>query len=368
MGTAYTPGLTVNGRAEVQLTRRLPLKGEVLVQVGDAVEPDTAVARTALPGEVVLLRAGDKLGVTGNELLPLLRKQVGDAVTEGEVLAETPGLLGRFFKSTLLCPATGSIETVTARTGNISIRRPPRPVVLNAFVQGRVLEVIAGEGAVIATRGALVQGIFGIGGERWGKLLPCADGHLPASAPGAVIVLPGRVDLATYQAAAAAGAIGVVGGAILDADLREILGREIGVAITGDEDVPATLILTEGFGEVPMAGRTWDLLTGLAGRAASISGATQIRAGVIRPQIIVPDASLTAEQIEITGAAAQILDVGTVIRLIREPWFGQVGQVTGLPHAPQAVESGAVVRVLTAALQNGQTVTVPRANVEIVAG
>ncbi|HAZ63273.1 MAG TPA: hypothetical protein DCZ72_06655, partial [Armatimonadetes bacterium] len=70
-------------------------------------------------------------------------------------------------------------------------------------------------------------------------------------------------------------------GSILDADLRAILGHDIGVAITGEEAVPATLILTEGFGDVAMADRTWNLLHSLVGRSASIAGATQIRAGVI---------------------------------------------------------------------------------------
>jgi len=49
MGHAYTPGLKVTEKLLVTKKRILPLKGEVLVKVGDKVTPDTVVARTNLP-------------------------------------------------------------------------------------------------------------------------------------------------------------------------------------------------------------------------------------------------------------------------------------------------------------------------------
>jgi len=42
---------------------------------------------------------------------------------------------------------------------------------------------------------------------------------------------------------------------VSDETLRQYVGYDIGVAITGQENVPMTLILTEGFGELPMARR-----------------------------------------------------------------------------------------------------------------
>ena len=109
----------------------------------------------------------------------------------------------------------------------------------------------------------------------------------------------------------------VVGG-FDDPDLRRLLGKDLGVAITGHEDIATTLILTEGFGEIGMAHGTFDLLKSRVGRKASINGATQIRAGVIRPEIIVPieGAKLPAGD----GAAAEStgLEIGSMIRVIRD--------------------------------------------------
>jgi len=62
------------------------------------------------------------------------------------------------------------------------------------------------------------------------------------------------------------------------------------------------------------------------------------------------------------------LVIGAPIRIIREPYFGLLGQVSKLPPELVTIESGATVRVLEADLANGRTVVVPRANVELMAG
>jgi hypothetical protein len=124
-------------------------------------------------------------------------------------------------------------------------------------------------------------------------------------------------------------------------------------------------MVTEGFGQLNMAERTFNLLKSLEGKSASLNGATQIRAGVIRPEIIVPtDLNGTTD---IAPPQAMELKPGTPIRIIREPYFGRLGVVTELPAQLQVVESGTEVRVLIAKLDSGDDVCVPRANVEIIA-
>src|SRR2546427_10440711 len=49
---AYTPGLRVTDSAVVRRERRLPLRGQVLAAVGEAVQPGTPGARSELPGHV----------------------------------------------------------------------------------------------------------------------------------------------------------------------------------------------------------------------------------------------------------------------------------------------------------------------------
>ena len=62
-----------------------------------------------------------------------------------------------------------------------------------------------------------------------------------------------------------------------------------------------------------------------------------------------------------------MLEIGSHIRAIREPYFGMLGNVTALPSEPVLIPSGSTVRVLEAELADGRKVTIPRANVEIIA-
>jgi hypothetical protein len=70
MGDAYTPGLTVTGSTVVRKSRRLPLAGTVVAEVGQRVKAHEVVARTHLPGRVYLLNFANHLGVLPDELEP----------------------------------------------------------------------------------------------------------------------------------------------------------------------------------------------------------------------------------------------------------------------------------------------------------
>src|SRR5205814_8961758 len=99
---------------------------------------------------------------------------------------------------------------------------------------------------------------------------------------GSQLTLPALRKLIAVQAA------GVICGGFAYHDVRELLGYDIGVAVTGHEKIATTVVLTEGFGKIDMARATFDLLAAHDGEPASLNGATQIRAGVIRPEVIVP--------------------------------------------------------------------------------
>ncbi len=373
MGTAYTPGLTISPGTIIRKTRRLPLKGQVMAKVGDRVTADAVVARTEIPGVIQTVRVAEQLGLEPPEALNALKVRQGDPVEAGQVLAESRSFFG-LFKSECKCPFKGTVELISHATGHLGVRMPSTPVEVTAYVNGTISEVIPEEGVVVETYGALVQGIFGVGGERTGVLAvpgETADATLTEqiineSHAGSVLVGGAGVTIGALSKAASIGVKGVVVGAVVDTDLIAYLGHDIGVAITGQEDIPTTLILTEGFGTIRMADRTFDLLKSLEGREVSINGATQIRAGVIRPEVVAP---LDAAPQQTSGPSnGQVLEIGSHIRVIREPYFGALGTVIGLPHEPVEVESGAVVRILEAELIDGSVARVPRANVEIIEG
>ena len=118
------------------------------------------------------------------------------------------------------------------------------------------------------------------------------------------------------------GAVGIIGGGIRDSDLRDLLGYDLGVAITGTENIGLTVIVTEGFGPIAMARKTFGILSENNGKEASISGATQIRAGVLRPEIIIPESRIHEQTEESDNPG--LIRRGTLARNSRTPfWSGR---------------------------------------------
>ncbi len=373
MAHSYTPGLRVTDQATVHRERRLPLKGEVLVEASAEVVPDTVVARTQLPGNVQTVNLAAKLSVDPAVTEATLTHPLGTQVRKGDVIASAKSLFG-LITNKVEAPVDCTLESVSAVTGQLILREPPIPVEVQAYVSGRIAEVLPGEGVVVEADGALIQGIFGVGGETFGPIAVAVSGpeavlsvaDLKPEHRGAVVVGGAYVSYDTLTRAKAIGVAAVIVGGFDDQDLRRLLGKDLGVAITGQEDLGFTLVLTEGFGHIPMAARTFRLLANHAGEVASVSGATQIRAGVMRPEILIP------HRIPNPGAGSEGLEggleIGSLIRVIRQPYFGRIGSVVELPPELQALDSEAKVRVLRVAFQDSdEQVLVPRANIERIA-
>jgi len=373
MAHAYTPGLKVTASTVVKKERRLPLPGETKAEKGQKVKGDDIVARTELPGNVQTVNVGGLLGVPPEDVPSLMLKAKDDPVKKDEVIARSKGLFG-LFKSEVKSPVNGSIESISKVTGQLILREPPQPVQVDAYVEGVVAEVIPNEGVVVETEASLIQGIFGVGGEVRGEIKVVADSpdkvltakDIGDDCAGKIVIGGSLIKPEVIKRALEVKAKAVVAGGVEDSTLKDFLGYDIGVAITGSEKKGLTLVVTEGFGAMRMALKTFELLKSLEGKTASVNGATQIRAGVIRPEVIVPHEEKTGEVRQ--SKAEGGLELGMLVRIIRQPSFGEIGKVTALPVELQQVESESKARVLEVELEGGKRVTLPRANVEIIEG
>jgi len=374
MGQAYTPGLKVSKREEILKERILPLKGDIKVKKGDVVESEDIVASTYLPGNVQLVNIVNKLSITAEEVKDCLLVEPGNEIKKGEKIAESKGIFG-FFKSSCFSPIDGVIESVSEITGQMVLRHPPIPIEIDAFVKGTIEEIIEDEGVILKLDASLVQGIFGIGGETVGELDivsknisdELTEDMITENHKDKILVGGSFVSAGALKKAIKVGAKGIITGGIDAKDLKDFLGYDIGVAITGSENMGITLVVTEGFGKINMAQKTFDLLSSYEGKKTSINGATQIRAGVIRPEIIIPldNKDMVSDQNDQENKI-QGLQPGRLIRIIREPDFGQVVKIKSLPVELHKVESETKVRVVEVEYPDGKTRLVPRANIEII--
>lgn len=375
MAHSYTPGLTVTDATVIRRRRQLPLPGTVLVKIGDPVQSHQPVARAELPGKVYPLNLANQLGVAPDEIKDYLVKKEGDRVQKDEVLAENKPLI-KWFKTEILSPITGTVESLSTVTGQVLLREPPRVLELLGYVDGHIVEIQPNHGVTVETTCSLVQGIFGIGGETSGELVVAVTSpeealtpsHLRPDMKSKIVVGGSFLSAETMAKAKELGVRGLVVGGMHDKDLRALLGYDLGVAITGTEQVGFTLILTEGFGTIPMAQKTFALLSAHAGEKASISGATQIRAGVIRPEIIVTRQAGSVAETSIAPAERGGIQIGDPVRIIRDPLFGKIGQVSALPPELQKIPTESEVRVLEVTFAGGSRAVIPRTNIEVIEG
>ena len=341
----------------IKRERLLPVRGEVLANMGARVEPLDVVARASLGGELHVVDVGKTLSVKSEDLDKYLLKAVRDTVEEGEAIAAKGGgliPLRRVCRS----PVAGRI--VAIGNGQVVLESRVETSELHAHFRGTVVSVMPSLGVVIETVGAVVQGVWGAGGEAQGVLKMLAEDPkeklvaeaIDVGCHGSIIVGGSSVDEEALEQAEQMQVRGIVVGSI-GADWRERAS-----------DLPFPVIATEGMGQVPMASVVFELLRSNVGREASISGVTRLRWGTVRPEIIIPlhERGATPPPQQLGGA----LEVGDQVRVIRQPHLGSVGQVVSLPSQPRAVDSGARLRGAEVELEEKGRVFVPYANLELI--
>jgi len=218
-----------------------------------------------------------------------MKFEEGDFVELGRIIAQKAHD-GAFVMAK--ADSTGLLKKIDTKKGTVTIQYDISPVPLKSFIDGKVGKVTEGISAEITGTGTILYGMIGFGGEACGKLKFLADTvGLNDFCQDKIIAVAGPIDKDFLQKAARIGVEGIVAPSVPNADWVNFYGEEIGVALTGDEDIPFTLILTQGFGngKFEMNADYRKFFAEVEGKTASISGRTQIRAGVTRPMVIVSD-------------------------------------------------------------------------------
>ena len=314
MAAIFTPGLKVSEHTIVVKDRRLPLKGEVLVRRG----PGGSGRRHGGSHRACRARSTRSTWRTswastpGGSARSCARRPV-TRFRQGEVVAETARVLRdvQVQRGSSRSPAP---SRASRRSPARSSTRPhPVPVEIDAYIPGKVVEVIEGEGCVVQARrhpgaGHLRVGWRGQGRARRGRhrTHPSARGRVSPEAKPSIkgkIVIGGRL---RHPRCAVQRPSRTRGRGHRDRRLR--LRRDQGTARLrgrgrdhGWGRPGAHLDCDRGIRANPDGAR--DLRVAHLTRpasAASINGATQIRAGVIRPEVVVTfdDEAASADRYE----------------------------------------------------------------------
>jgi hypothetical protein len=373
-----TPPLITSAMARIE--RRLPHPGEVLVRAGQRVEPDEVIARAYLPGTPQIVNLARALMIAPSLVERAMVREVGNKVGQGEVLARTGRIGGR----ACLAPVSGIIVAVDSETGYVTIAPDPLTYEMQATVRGLVMEVTPGQGVRIETPAAQVYGAFGLGQERSGVLQllvtdpsePILPEKVDARSANAIIIGGSGITAAALRRAVQKEVYGVIVGGIDEAELRAFLGwASVGnwrpvnstwqlPAAAPGQSFDLTLVVTEGFGTRSMSSPLFELLAQHDRKEALIEGVTRLRGPMQRPRVVIPLSSRTAGiDLEPPRPA---LRPGATVRLLDSQHLGQVGRVRFVSSAPRRLASRVRAPAVEALLEDGSTLLLPRAAVEVL--
>jgi hypothetical protein len=215
-------------------------------------------------------------------------------------------------------------------------------------------------GVVIETTGALIQGVWGMGGDSFGTIKcvvnspdePLQAQAIDPSCHGAILVGGSGVSDAGLERARELQARGIVVGGLSPALISRI------------EQLPFPIIVTEGIGTMPMSAPIFHLLATNADREATISGRVRLRWGAVRPEIIIPLPTDRLPSAPIRSGTP--LAVGTQVRLVQAPYMGAVGRIVALPAHTRPIETGAREMAAQVEIGGDTPVLVPLANLEVL--
>ncbi len=227
-----------------------------------------------------------KLGVKPQQIRAYLKKQKGDFVHASEVIAKRlvdnqDGKMPMFVHT----PTTGTITDVDLKNGTVTVQYNKEPYRRYANLTGTVMKVIPNHSATIRYRGTQFDGVIGFGGEAGATLHWMTNEH--DFKTGCINAYGHKIHPQMLLGAKKAGIVGLIAPGIDFDDINDFLSQPIGVGLTGNENIPYPIILTEGFGDFHMPDELIELLQNASDRHCYINGMTQIRAGVIRPRVVV---------------------------------------------------------------------------------
>ena len=229
--------LQIGYNLQIYRSFTLPHSGTVLVRIGQEVAAGDPIAEVRMPARFQVFDVVNNFKINPRHIDRYIERLVGEPVKAGDIIAQKSGIIARIFRA----PEDGMV--VAIRDGKITLALGEKVVQVLAAFPGTVVEIIAEQGAVVATQGTLLQGVWGNGLNVSGLLTRWGEEASPEEEngiAGKIVVVDhcaSRAQLNRYMAQQPAG---MVFGSILPQVLPELERA----------DIPIMALV--GFGELPI--------------------------------------------------------------------------------------------------------------------
>jgi hypothetical protein len=341
------------GLTSIVRERLLPISGTVLARLNQKVNSTDVIAETNWAREHVLLDVARILRVTPAVADRLIKCKEDDRLASGAEIAVGQGLFPRSVRA----PREGRVAAVGG--GQVLMEVGESKVELRAGISGTVIEIIPNRGVVIQTAGALAQGVWGNGRIDSGLLVNIAekpDGVLTAerldvSLRGSILLAGMVKDAETLRTAA-------------DLPVRGLILSSLPPSlIQTAREMRYPIMVTDGFGSLPMNSVAYKLLSTNAKRDVTVNAEVYDRYSGARPEVII---SLPISSEPPAPREVETFAPGLQVRMRRPPALGMIGSIAAVKPGLTMFLSGLRAPAAEVKLENGETVVVPLVNLEVV--
>ncbi|MDX9978311.1 MAG: glutamate mutase L [Candidatus Cloacimonadales bacterium] len=213
------------------------------------------------------------------KLKKIIFRKEGDMVYEG-----APMFPYHSHKFLIHYPYTGTIQKIDAKKGTISICYDKKPHRLYSQTYGKIKKIIDDKDFIIEAQTINIAGKIGFGKDIGGFFTNHSNGDLKDK----IVYKSSLYHYDDIDELVQAKIKGLVCETIDYQLLKRFLGKDIGVAITGDEDIPFSIVILQGFINRKIEDHNHDF-SPFIDKYVLLKPQTQIRAGVIRPSMRIFD-------------------------------------------------------------------------------
>jgi len=335
--------------------RQLPVHGEVIAKLNQRVLANNVVAEAEYSHKHHLIDVARILGITPKAAEKKTKDiQVGQNLSAGTVVASGGGLIPNAIK------VEHSGRVVAVGGGQILLDISGKELELLAGISGEVIELIPDRGVVIQEVGALIQGVWGNGRVNSGTLHVLAENpahileasQMDISIRSFVILAGSCQDAKSLKAAADITARGLILSS-LHPSLLELARK-----------MPYPIIVTDTIGKQAMNANAYTIISTNAQREnVTVNAEAYDRYAGKYPEVIIP---LPHSDLPPIPNEVENFAIGQKVRLRRAPHAGASGTLVELPTGLKILPNGLRVVAGEVKLKNGEQITVPLVNLEVL--
>lgn len=377
--------LYINARFRVrkniimQISRIVPggPKGRIKVHVGQELRPEDIIGEGETTTGFISTDIASALHSSPETALSYIKKPIGQLIYAGEPLGIKSSLFG-LSKKTFFAPTDGILDFYDTKSGILRIKLFPRNLRMASGVFGVVDEVDPVSGrVVIRCMAQVLYGMFGSGKERDGILKVIGSPEALISSrqissldQNQILVGGGVIFTDALEKALGMHVSGLISGGINSVAYKEMVGGRWNLVNKKWSDVGITLVVTEGFGSIPIGDDIYNVLKSYDGRFCLIDGN---RSRIVLPttdqnsMIYIRKTRLPKGSYIETEAQTSIiaLQVGVWVRVVASSHLGVLGVVEAIDQTPTLLPSGIKTIMVVINTKNGR-LRVPYLNLEAI--